>query len=82
MSALGFKASVDPALTCCIACVQWIPQIPLSCDLNGWHCIRAFSTCASIGRIRTWDEVYGAVCTMTVRGIPARQILFLFRIRR
>ena len=29
MSALGFKARVDPSLVCFVSCVQWIPQIHL-----------------------------------------------------
>ena len=32
MSALGFKARVDPSLACDLACAQWISQIHLCCD--------------------------------------------------
>ena len=32
MSALGFKARVDPSLACYIAFMQWTPQIHLWCD--------------------------------------------------
>ena len=46
MSALGFKARVDPSLACFIACVQWIPQINLWCNAcwppDGQHGSQAF----------------------------------------
>ena len=32
MSALGFKARMDPLLVCFLTCAQWIPQIHLWCD--------------------------------------------------
>ena len=32
MSALGFKARVDPSLVCFLACMQWTPQIHLWCN--------------------------------------------------
>ena len=34
MSITDFKVSVDPLLSCFIACVQWISQIHIWCDVT------------------------------------------------
>ena len=46
MSARGFKARVDPSLVCLTACMQWIPQIHLWCNMYP----------RALVRVRTHDQ--------------------------
>ena len=84
MTALGFKARVDPWLACFVACMQWISQIHLWCNtcwpLDGQHGSQSHSLHAcNRGRMPQFDwDTSRAVSRRAIHSATAFHSVIMF----